>query len=131
MDFFERQEKAHRNTKLLVVYFVVGVALLVVTIYLATMLIFAGAGLHHYPYYQYGQQPLLTWWNPQIFLGAALGTLAVIAIGSAFKTSQLARGGSAVAEINTGPTNKNENGFSTPPVKNRSAVNSARSKPNR
>jgi hypothetical protein len=29
MDFFERQEKAHRNTKLLVVYFVTGVALLI------------------------------------------------------------------------------------------------------
>ena len=34
-------------------------------------------------------------------------------------------------QINTGPTNKNEKGFSTPPVRNRSAVNSARSKPNR
>ena len=34
MDFFEREEKAHYNTKLLGVYFVAGVAVFILTIYL-------------------------------------------------------------------------------------------------
>ncbi|MGH7991635.1 MAG: M48 family metallopeptidase, partial [Limisphaerales bacterium] len=37
-------------------------------------------------------------WNPKVLLGAALITLAIVSIGSAFKISQLAEGGSAVAE---------------------------------
>jgi Zn-dependent protease with chaperone function len=89
MDFFERQEKAHRNTKLLVVYFVAGVILLIVTIYVAVGFVFGGINSRHH-------QGL---WNPQLFLGVAVGTLAVISIGSIFKTAQLARGGSAVAEM--------------------------------
>ena len=40
MDFFERQEQAHRSTKLLVVYFITGVVLLIAVIYLAVSLFF-------------------------------------------------------------------------------------------
>ncbi len=100
MDFFERQEKAHRNTKLLVVYFIVGVALLTVAIYLAALVIFTFAGTRHHGYYEAETaRAVFSWWNPQLFLGAALGTLAVILIGGLFKTAQLAQGGSAVAEM--------------------------------
>ncbi len=38
-------------------------------------------------------------WNPEIFLGATLGVLAVIFIGSAYKTNELSAGGSAVATL--------------------------------
>ena len=38
------------------------------------------------------------------------------------------RGGSAVAEISTGPRNRIANGFSSPPVKNSSTASSAMSK---
>ena len=38
------------------------------------------------------------------------------------------RGGSAVAEISTGPRNRNANGFCSPPVKNSSTASSAMSK---
>ncbi len=103
MDFFERQEKARRNTKRLVVYFVAGVALLIATIYLAAALIFSGVGSRQRPRYGYDQafqpQPAFTLWHPQLFLGVALGTLAVIAIGSISKTAELAQGGSVVAEM--------------------------------
>src|SRR5882724_7687455 len=106
MDFFERQEKARKNTKLLVVYFVTGVALLILVVYLVAATIFTASGLHrrswHYNYanddvqLEAAHHPL---WNPQLFLGVAVGTLAVIGIGSAFKTMELAQGGSAVSSM--------------------------------
>jgi Zn-dependent protease with chaperone function len=97
MDFFERQEQAHRNTKLLVVYFIAGVAMLTVTVYLAVLLIFTGVSSRHH--HGYGDEPQVGLWNPQLFLGAAAGTLAVIVLGSLFKTAELAQGGSAVATM--------------------------------
>ena len=102
MDFFERQDKAHRNTKWLVVYFTAGVAALVVTVYLACLLVFAGFGLHHrhrYSSYPYEQPAQITWWNPRLFLGVAVGTLSVIGLGSICKTIELSKGGSAVATM--------------------------------
>ncbi len=44
MDFFERQDQARHNTKLLVVYFVLGVAMLIVAVYAAALVIFTGVG---------------------------------------------------------------------------------------
>ena len=95
MDFFDRQTRARRNTKLLVVYFVCGVALLILAVYAAALLIFAGAGASHQ--HRYGEEASIALWQPQLFLGVAVGTLAVIAMGSGFKTLELAQGGSAVA----------------------------------
>src|SRR5437588_202287 len=98
MDFFDRQEKAHRNTKLLVLYFAAAVAMLVVAVYLAALLIFAGVNSRYHRHFRYyDDQPQLTLWNPQLFFGVAVGTLAVIAMGSGFKTLELAQGGSVVA----------------------------------
>ena len=100
MDFFERQEHARRSTKWLVIYFVLGVTLLIVAMYGAALLAFAGAtaGRHHH-YYDDGGPAQLALWNPQLFSGVAVCTLAVIAIGSLSKTLELARGGSAVATM--------------------------------
>ncbi len=94
MDFFERQDKARKNTKLLVFYFVIAVVLIVASIYLASLFMFHGAS--NYKHRGYAQPFSL--WNAQIFLYAAGGTLAVIIGGSLFKTAQLSSGGSAVAE---------------------------------
>jgi Zn-dependent protease with chaperone function len=98
MDFFERQDKARHSTKLLVVYFALGVTLLILTIYLVVLLGMTAAGsrLHHQLYEGPAALPL---WDAPLFLGVALGTLAVIAAGSLFKTAQLAQGGQAVAEM--------------------------------
>lgn len=94
MDFFERQDAARRSTKLLVFYFVVAVALLIVAVYAAVLVIFIGvrmneslAGSH------------FNWWEPKWFFFTALGTLAVVLIGSASKTMELSAGGAAVAEM--------------------------------
>ena len=97
MDFFERQDQARRNTKLLVVYFILGVALLIVAVYAAALLIFTGVSSGHR--HGYGEQSQMVFWNPQLFLGAAVGTLAVIVLGSGFKTLELAQGGSTVATM--------------------------------
>ena len=97
MDFFERQDQARRNTKLLVVYFVLGVATLIVAVYAAALGIFTGLSSHHRT--GYGEEVQLVLWNPQLFLVAAVGTLAVIVLGSGFKTLELAQGGSTVATM--------------------------------
>ena len=47
MDFFERQDKARKNTKLLVVYFVLAVVCIIASVYFVSLLIFAGAAANH------------------------------------------------------------------------------------
>jgi Zn-dependent protease with chaperone function len=95
VDFFEHQDKARKNTKVLVVYFVIAVACIIASVYFASLLIFYGT--------QSQQQPgvptrELVLWNPKLFLYVAIGTLSVVAVGSLYKTAALAKGGSVVAE---------------------------------
>ena len=96
MDFFEHQDKARKNTKVLVVYFVVAVACIIASVYLATLLIFYGASFQQQP--TIARTPELVLWDPILFFYVVLGTLGVVAIGSLYKTAALAKGGSAVAE---------------------------------
>jgi Zn-dependent protease with chaperone function len=97
MDFFERQDIARRHTKLLVVYFAVAVVLIILAVYLVSLAAFSLAQAQHHGYNDNRGQPLLSWWNPQVFLAAAAGTLAVIFIGSTYKMRELAGGGVVVA----------------------------------
>ncbi|RYD92042.1 MAG: hypothetical protein EOP50_13305, partial [Sphingobacteriales bacterium] len=95
MDFFAHQDRARRNTKVLVIYFVIAIACIIVSVYLASLLIFYGANTRQQP----GTlPPELVLWNPKLFLNVVLGTLGVVIIGSIYKTIALAKGGSAVAE---------------------------------
>ncbi|MSU59866.1 MAG: Zn-dependent protease with chaperone function [Pedosphaera sp.] len=94
MDFFDRQDQARRNTKKLVVYFVLAVACIIAAVYLACVLIFAGAAGYHHQ----GRAVELALWNSDIFFYSAMGTLAVIVCGSAYQISALSGGGSVVAE---------------------------------
>ncbi len=100
MDFFARQDQARKKTKLLIFYFTVAVGLIILMVYGIGLAAFAGvqARQHNSNRYNYEQPPPLVLWNPQIFLGASLLTLAVVAIGTAYKTSQLSGGGGNVAE---------------------------------
>jgi len=111
MDFFEHQDKARKHTKLLVFYFVIAVACIIASVYLASLLIFYGT--------QSQQQPgdptrEFVLWDPKLFLKVALGTLGVVVFGSLYKTAVLGKGGSAVAEslggrlINPNTTNPEE-----------------------
>ena len=95
MDFFEHQDKARKNTKVLVVYFVFAVACIIASVYLASLLIFYGSLSQQHPG---APTPELVLWDPILFFYVVLGTLGVVAIGSLYKTAALAKGGSAVAE---------------------------------
>jgi Zn-dependent protease with chaperone function/uncharacterized tellurite resistance protein B-like protein len=99
MDFFEQQAKAHRKTKWLVVYFAMAVVGMIAAIYIAALLIFSGIQLHENRNEVGQEQSPFTIWDPQIFLGVSIATLAVIGIGSLYRISALSAGGSAVSEM--------------------------------
>ncbi len=108
MDFFARQDAARRNTKWLVFYFAIAVFLTVVIVYAAAMGIFNVAQLDSHDRYYEGSAPTMVWWNLKVFFAVTFGTLAVIFLGSAWKTSELSGGGRAVAEMMGGtPVNPN------------------------
>src|SRR6185503_3271720 len=92
MDFFQRQDQARKNTKVLVAYFVLAVVCIIAAVYFVCLLIFGASG-HHHGYG--GGTPL---WDSQVFFYAAMGTLAVIVFGSLYQISALSGGGSVVAE---------------------------------
>lgn len=83
MDFFERQEKARKNTGALVIYFCLAVIALVLAVYAVVAFVFLRGQL----------------WNPQVFLWVMLGTLGVVGIGSLSKVAELSSGGSSVANM--------------------------------
>jgi Zn-dependent protease with chaperone function len=98
MDFFERQEQAHRNTKLFVLYFALGVGLLILAIYGALLMLLSGLASGHN--HDLEEAPArIALWNPSLFAGVSLGTLAVITVSSLFRTVELSQGGSSVAEM--------------------------------
>jgi Zn-dependent protease with chaperone function len=98
MDFFEQQARAHRKTKWLVIYFTLAVAAMIAAIYIAAMLIFSGVQANQHRNYFESEQPQFFIWNSRIFFGVAIATLAIVGIGSIYKTSSLVGGGSAVSE---------------------------------
>src|ERR1700722_13051374 len=101
MDFFEQQTKAHHKTKWLVIYFALAVVSMILAIYLILVLIFFGLQNHqHFDEENYNQTFSL--WNGQIFLGVAFGVLAVVGIGSTYKTMSLSGGGSAGSGLRGG-----------------------------
>jgi len=112
MDFFEQQTKAQKKTKLLVFYFALAVICIIVMIYSLAVFVnaaYVSRSQHHYGDYG-NEQVTVEWWNPQLFGLVTLGTIAVIFLGSAWKTAMLSSGGSAVAESLGGrPVNPNTN----------------------
>src|SRR6516162_4135807 len=97
MDFFEQQARAHRKTKWLVVYFTLAVVSMIVMIY-GVALVAAFYFQLKQEHQHYVVQTPVELWNLKLFASVALGTLAVIICGSAWKTIELSSGGSAVAE---------------------------------
>ena len=95
MDFFAQQDKTRRKTKLLVFYFILAIAAIIVACYFVGLVIFNATQSHHH--YNGGQAEFILW-DPRLFFGVTVGVLAVIFIGSAYKTNELAGGGDALAE---------------------------------
>ncbi|HSM52349.1 MAG TPA: M48 family metallopeptidase [Thermoanaerobaculia bacterium] len=88
MDFFARQEEARQRSRRLVVLFAAAVAGIVATVYLAVRLLLAQSGLE-------AGAALV---HPPLFAVTATVTLLVIATGSLYKSTRLARGGPVIAQ---------------------------------
>ena len=108
MDFFAAQERAHARTRLLVVYFILGVAGLVVSLNILAMIGLSasranGFSLRRHDYYSDGQddssgtQLAGPVWNPGVSALVTMGTLAIVGGACLYKISALRQGGSAVA----------------------------------
>ncbi len=93
MDFFEHQEKARRNSHVLIVYF----GLAVLGIILAVYLLLVGVGFFTGSKSSAYATPALDLWQPGLLLATSLGTGLVVFLASAFKTMQLSGGGKVVA----------------------------------
>ncbi len=92
MDFFGEQQASRRNSRWLVLLFLLAVVAIIVTLYLVVV------GLSGYSNTHGVREPLLLW-QPELFLMVAGGVTTVILLASLFKTLQLASGGGArVAE---------------------------------
>jgi Zn-dependent protease with chaperone function len=88
MNFFEHQEAARKRTAWLVVFFVIAVIAIVAAVNLAVIIVFGLAGT------QAKDSPEL---DPSVLGVISLITVALIVVGSLYKTAQLAGGGDTVA----------------------------------
>jgi Zn-dependent protease with chaperone function len=89
VDFFEHQERARRNTFLLVIYFAMAVVGVILAIYFAAIGILALTQLS-------GEVPIKLW-MPELFVVATGATLLVVFFGSVYKTATIGSGGESVA----------------------------------
>jgi Zn-dependent protease with chaperone function len=96
MDFFQRQEIARRNTKLLEVYFALAVIGTVLSIYLGMVLLLNFQQDRNAPP---DGSAAFSLWDPQLFMGVSLVTVFIIFCSSLYKISQLSSGGCVVAEM--------------------------------
>ena len=95
MDFFERQDHARRQTVRLIVLFALSVAVIIAAVYVIALLITQGGGNSHGRHVATS----MNYWDPGLLLAVALSTIAVIAMGSLYKVSELAAGGEVVAQM--------------------------------
>lgn len=95
MDFFDRQDRTRRNTRLLLLLFALAVTAIVAAVNLVVAVLVMslqgdGSGL---------RLPAAAWWqdNPGTVVFTSLATLAVIALASLHRTLSLRSGGGGVA----------------------------------
>lgn len=82
MDFFDKQERARKKTKLLVCYFLLAVAGIILTLQIVFALIFD-----------------LRLTDPDLLLMVSGGVVALVVLGSVAKSIELSKGGRAVAAM--------------------------------
>ncbi len=106
MDFFEAQARAKKRTSRLVAMFLLAVIGTIVAMYFAALLILGYThGRHSNRYDRYGDytpppasDTPMSLWQPQLFGGVALTTLAIVGFASLYKWGEFSAGGKAVAE---------------------------------
>ncbi len=81
-DFFERQARAQRKTRLLIVYFALAILGIVATLHIVCALLFF--------------RPLN---DPLVFINVSIGVALVVLIGTAWKIDELSGGGRVVAAM--------------------------------
>ena len=94
LDFFDRQDNARRQTRLLLAMFVAAAAVIILAIYLVVALAAAadaGRASAH------GVAAAWSLWNPALLAWVAGGTTAVILLASVSKIAELSAGGEHVA----------------------------------
>src|SRR5690554_1306318 len=96
MDFFQEQERARGNTKLLVLLFFLAVGIIIAVIYLLAVFLF---------FTQSQPGPVASsYWQPEVLLWVGGITTLIVASGSLYKISQLAKGGGPAIAIALGGT---------------------------
>lgn len=100
MDFFEAQDTALRKTRRLVVYYLLAVVVIVVAVYAAVTAGFVIYALltEQAARSSYGEPAAVVLWEPMRFLFTAAGVVAVVGLGTLYKTLSLRGGGSSVAK---------------------------------
>lgn len=88
MDFFTEQDTARRNTRWLVLLFLLAVATIIVSLYLVVI------GMELYSVDKRGDA-VVALWQPELFLIVATAVSSVIFISSAYKVLTLSSGGGA------------------------------------
>ncbi|MBN1688424.1 MAG: M48 family metallopeptidase [Candidatus Omnitrophica bacterium] len=101
MNFFEHQAIARRNTKLLILFYVLAVVSIIVLVYLALVFcVFLMASSQSGQSSYYAQRvPQIVWWSPEMFTAVAVSVLVLIAIGTLYKIATLSGGGAVVAAL--------------------------------
>jgi len=89
MDFFTSQERARRNTGLLVALYAAAVVAVIVAVYLVVWFLLI---------YMQGERQRIPLWQPELMAYICGGTLIVVAAGTAFKLIELSAGGAVVAK---------------------------------
>ncbi|MEM9478948.1 MAG: M48 family metallopeptidase [Verrucomicrobiota bacterium] len=100
MDFFERQDDARKKSKILIVYFVLAVIGIIAAIYLLLAFGLSMTGdiqRSGYNEFEISAPASKSLWNPELLFGTSIGVLAVVLLGSGFKTMSLGAGGSVIA----------------------------------
>jgi Zn-dependent protease with chaperone function len=91
VDFFEHQEIARRKSAWLILLFVLAVAGICISVYLATALLLGAQRLQH------GENPLSVAWQPELLVLVIPATLILIFGGSLYKSLELGGSGDKVA----------------------------------
>jgi Zn-dependent protease with chaperone function len=97
IDFFDHQERARKKTGLLVTYFALAVAAIIILVYVVIAGAFLAAEKQSHPAATGFEWARL--WDWQLFAAVSGGTLLLIGGGSAYRTVSLAAGGQKVAEM--------------------------------
>lgn len=95
MNFFELQDQARKQTRWLVIAFILAVIAIVLAINLMVLLLVGMTPTETGEMQQFGMQ--LATDNVPLLSGTAIGTVSIIALASLFKTASLRAGGGKVA----------------------------------